>query len=275
MNQYFVSPYRTEGVYINATPTADGMAMGVTVTGEAFESSSKPKKAQKIEKLKHRLELGVGTNFADSSAQAGAAEFLTQDELIDEAQPFSYVNYQYQLGGGDFLEAEFLPSETRRRGVVAKDFTVDGVDYRVGDEVLTAYRHWVLGGNVYKGLSLTDNLQFDVGLGLYVHMIGLDVDVDDGGGRYANEEDWKALPAGTAKLNWNMTQNFSLQTNVQYQGWENDSYFLAEAGVRYQLNKAWDLGIKYAYTRTELDQKDSFFYDYDSSSVVLTFANRF
>lgn len=273
MNQYFVSPYRTEGVYINATPTADGMAMGVTVTGEAFEST-KPK-AQKLEKLKHRLELGIGANFADSSAQAGAAEFLTNDELIDEAQPFSYVNYQYELGGGDFIEAEFLPSETRRRGVVAKDFTVDGVEYRVGDEVLTAFRHWVLGGNVYKGLSLTDSLQLDIGLGLYVHLIGLDVDLDDGGGRYSDDEDWKALPAGTAKLNWNMSESFSLQTNLQYQTWESDSHLVAEAGIRYQLNKAWDIGVKYSYTQTELDQKTSFLYDYDSSSVVLTFANRF
>lgn len=272
MNQLIVSPYRTEGVYLNATPTADGFAVGVTVTGEAFEHKSR-KSAPKKQQLNHKIELGIGTNLADSSAQAGAAEYLTKDELIDEYQPFSYVNYQYQLGGGDLFELEFTPTETRRRGEVARNFTLDDVPFYSGEKVLTAYRHWMLGSNIYKGLKLSDSVKLDIGLGLYLHMIELDIDLDEGG-KYAGEDHWRAMPAATAKLSWKMSDSFSAITHVQYQGWESDSYLLAEAGVTYHFNKAWEMGFKYSYAETELDNTE-FMTAYNSDNLVLTFVNRF
>ncbi len=273
MNQFFTSPYRKDGIYINAQPTADGFALGVTVTDEVLKHSNKHS-SQPLNKLKHRLELGVGVNLADSSAQAGASEYLSKDELIDEYQPFSYINYQYQLGGGDSYELEFLPTETRRRGTVANDFTIDGVPYKAGEEVLTAFRHWMLGSNIYKGLQLSNSVKLDVGLGLYLHMIELDVDLDNGGGKYANEDHWRAMPAATAKLSWSLSEDVSAVSNVQYQNWEGDSYILAEAGLRYHFNEAWDVGMKYSYTETELDNS-KFLASYDSQNIVLTFANRF
>ncbi|MDR8525312.1 phosphatase PAP2 family protein [Shewanella fidelis] len=273
MNQLFVSPHKVDGVYFNAQPTADGFAVGVTVTDEVLKTQHKSK-AQKIVDLKHKLELGIGTNIADSSAQAGAKDYLVRDELIDEYQPFSYVNYQYQLGGGDLIELEFTPTETRRRGTVAQDFTLDGETFEAGSEVLTAFRHWMLGGNIYKGLQVNDAVKLDVGLGLYLHMIELDVDLDENGGQYASEDHWRAMPAATAKLSWRLTEGFSAITNLQYQGWESDNYLLAEAGVKYEFNDAWEMGFKYSYTETELDNTE-FVANYDSQNLVLTFSNRF
>ncbi|CAG23810.1 phosphatase PAP2 family protein [Photobacterium profundum] len=276
MNQYFVSPYNTDGVYFNAQSTSDGVALGVTITNDALEGNTKTRKSNQFvtTDLRHRIELGIGTNLADSSASAGAADFLDDSDTIDKYQPFSYVNYQYRLESDDYFELEFLPSETRRRGTVTQPFTNDGVAYDKGDEVYTAFRHWMLGSNIYKGIKVTDNFIVDFGLGLYVHMVALDVDNATGGGKYSKTEYWKAMPSGTVKGQYYLTKSVSVIGKAQYHGWESDSYVYGEAGVNYQINSAWDVGIKYGYSQTDLDNT-KFKASYESNNMMLTFSNRF
>lgn len=276
MNQYFVSPYRTDGVYFNAQPTGDGIALGMTITNEAFGPNKAKKDSYQVKAtdLRHRLELGVGFNITDSSAKAGATEYLSGTETIDQYQPFSYVNYQYALQGDDLFELEFLPSETRRCGAVTQAFTQKGVTYQKGEEVLASLRHWMLGSNVYKGLQVSDDFDVDVGLGMYVHMVSLDIDKDDGGGKYSTQEHWRLLPSATIKGQYHFNDSFSALAKAQYQGWASDSFMVAEAGINYQINPAWDVGLKYSYSETDLDS-DTFKKSYDSKNIVLTFFNRF
>jgi len=276
MNQYFVSPYQADGVYFNAQPTGDGVALGITITNDAFGPNTTKKSSYQVKTtdLRHRVELGMGFNITDSSAKAGAKEYLSATETIDKYQPFSYVNYQYALQGDDLFELEFLPSETRRRGAVTQAFTQNGVTYNKGEEVLTSFRHWMLGSNLYKGLQVSDDFNVEVGLGMYVHMVTLDIDKDDGGGKYSTQDQWGLLPSATVKGQYHFNDSFSALAKAQYQGWSDDSYIVAEAGINYQINPAWDVGLKYSYSETDLEN-DKFKASYDSKNIALTFSNRF
>ncbi|WP_261857916.1 phosphatase PAP2 family protein [Photobacterium sanguinicancri] len=276
VNQYFVSPYRTEGVYFSAQPTQDGIAVGVTLTDAAFEDKSRDRASYQLSSIdyKNRIELGIGVNLADSSGQFGATEFLSNSELIDEYQPFSYINYQRKLANNNSFEFEFIPSETRRRGNASQPFTVDGVTYEPGDgQLFTAFRHWTLGSSAYKGYKINEKFDVNFGLGLYVHWISVDVDKNEGG-KYSTADSWRVLPNLAVKTQYKFTDEISVLAKAQYQFWEGDAYAVAEAGLQYQINPAWDAGLKYSYTNTELDNS-TFKANYDSQSIVLTFANRF
>lgn len=276
MNQYFVSPYHVEGIYLSAQPTSDGVAVGVTITNDAFNAERTYKNATQlgVSELKHRIELGVGGIFSDSSAQAGAEIFLSQTELIDEFQPFAYVNYGYELENNNQFELEFSPNETRRRGKVSKTMTMDGETFEAGDEVYTAFRHWMLGTSVYKGLEVNEQLNIDIGLGVYVHRFGFDIANEEDENRSASKEHWRVMPSATIKAQYFFNKEISTLAKMQYQGWEGDSYFASEIGLNYQINPAWDVGVKYGYSETTLDNT-SFNSSYDGETVILTFANRF
>lgn len=275
INQFFVSPYQMDGVRFNAQKTSDGFAVGVTVSNDAFDQENDGNKIKVLKKpLKHRFELGIGSNLSDSSGQAFADQFLQSTDTVDEYQPFAYINYQYSLANYNELEIEFLPSETRRSGEVKEAFTVDGHTFNPGDEVFTAYQHWMLGSNVYKGFESMSGFDFKVGLGMYVHRFGFvaeDANTDDS---TLSDEHWIAMVSGTAKGSYAITSNFSVLAKLQYQFWEDDSYLLAEAGINYAINRAWDVGVKYGYSETKLENA-VFNSTYDADLLTLTFANRF
>ncbi len=247
MNQYFVSPYHVEGIYLSAQPTSDGVAVGVTITNDAFNAERTYKNSTQlgISELKHRIELGVGGIFSDSSVQEGAETFLSQTELIDEFQPFAYVNYGYELENNNQFELEFSPNETRRRGKVSKTMTMDGETFEAGDDVYTAFRHWMLGSSVYKGLEVNEQLNIDIGLGMYAHRFGFDIVNEKSENRSASKEHWRVMPSATIKAQYFFNKEISTLAKMQYQGWEGDSYFA------------------------------SYNSSYDGETVMLTFANRF
>ncbi len=276
MNQYFVSPYRTDGVYFNAQPMQDGLALGVTVTNDVFDPHNRSDNSEtsSASPLKHRLELGIGTNFTDSSDSSGATKYVQDSEVIDKFQPFAYINYSYQLPNSNSMELEFSPNETRRRGIVNEDFTLNNETFNKNEQVFTAFRHWMLGSHIYKGIEVSNDFNLDIGLGLYLHMYGLDVALDKDKGKSASEEHWRAMPSISAKGQYFITNQLSAIGKTQYQNWEGDSFFYAEAGLNYQLNPAWDIGLKYGYSETGLDNS-VFTTQYDAKTLMLTFANRF
>ncbi|MEH6452575.1 MAG: phosphatase PAP2 family protein [Psychromonas sp.] len=275
INQFFVSPYQMEGVQFNAQKTDGGFAINVNVSNDAFDQEREVNKIQVFAKpLKHRIELGIGSNLSDSSGEAFADRYLDISDAVDEYQPFAYVNYQLSLENNNQLEIEFLPSETRRTGVVKEAFTVDGYTFNPGDEVLTAYQHWMLGSNVYKGFNSMNGFDFKVGLGMYVHRISFVAEDANTNDDTLSEEDWKAMVAGTVKGSYAITKKFSLLAKLQYHFWEDDSYQFAEAGINYAINSEWDIGLMYGYSETKL--KDSVFNtEYSAELLTFTFANRF
>ncbi|MEH6454056.1 MAG: phosphatase PAP2 family protein [Psychromonas sp.] len=275
VNQFFVSPYQAEGVKFSAEKTDDGYAVGVRVSNDAFDQERDKSNVTVFQKkLKHRFELGIGANLSDSSGQVFADRYLETTDVVDESQPFAYINYQYTLENFNELEIEFLPFETRRTGVVKEAFVVDGYTFNPGDEVYTAYQHAMLGSNVYKGFKPIYGFDYKVGLGMYVHRVGLvaeDANKDDS---TVEEDHWRAMVSGTAKGNYSITDDFSLLAKFQYHFWEDDTYMLAEAGINYAINHEWDVGFKYGYSESKFKDAN-FSAEYDADTLVLTFANRF
>ncbi|PMK02142.1 phosphatase PAP2 family protein [Vibrio sp. 10N.261.55.A7] len=275
VNQYFVSPYHVPGVSFNAAKTEDGLSIGVTLTGEAFDNEREQQKAKPVEKpLKHRFEFGVGANLADSSGELFANEYLSNSTIVDDIQPFAYVKYQYEIADHQSLEIEFSPNETRRTGTVAKAFDVDGNTFNSGEEVYTAYQHWMLGANLYKGFDTINKFDFKVGMGLYAHRFGFVAEKANVEDSTASEEYWRLMPSFTLKGAYSITDQLSAVANTQYQVWSGDNYFLAEAGVNYQINRAWEVGMKYGYSQTQL-KNNIFNSKYSGDLVTLNFVNRF
>lgn len=276
-NQYFVSPHRADGVYFNAMPTADGFAVGMTVTNQAFEpTGGKGSRAvmQHQGAKKNRFELGMGFNLADSAGHFGARSYLEGTGAVDKYQPFAYINYQRDLENGNFLELEFNPNETRRRGEVSRNFSLDGHEYKTGEDVYAQFRHWMLGASLYKNVYDGDALKLDVGLGGYLHMVSVGVDKEQGG-QYADSTTWSFLPSLTAQARYMLTDDLYLSGSGQAQYWDDNSYFNVDAGVGYQLSPNWEAGLKYTYIKSKLDNNLVDKTNYDGRSIVLSISTRF
>lgn len=272
INQLIVSPYKTEGVYLSAQPMKNGFALGISVTDKALTASSKPKLSNK--KYNHQLELGVGFNFTDSSSQVVSSKYITKDTSIDKYQPFSYINYQYQLGAGDSYEVEFFPSETRRQARVNQDFIFDKVQFNQDEHLLLAFRHWILGNSLYKGMQLAEAIKLDLGLGLYLHMLEVDIDSLSVKDKSRSQTYWKLLPSVTSKFLYRPVKDISIISNIEYQAWGKEKYYSAEAGINYHFNEMWKVGLKYIFSHTKL-KNHKFNTQYNSNNLVLTFTNKF
>ncbi|PSU44747.1 hypothetical protein C9J12_25970 [Photobacterium frigidiphilum] len=75
-------------------------------------------------------------------------------------------------------------------------------------------------------------------------------DNDTGGGKYATEDHWRAMPNLSVRGRYSFTEKVSLPIKTQYQWWDNDNYLYAEVGINYKLNPAWDIGLMYGYSDT-------------------------
>ncbi|RJG50510.1 phosphatase PAP2 family protein [Motilimonas pumila] len=272
VNQYFTSAHQVEGMYLNATTTGDGAALGVTLTNEFFDAEDKAKGfTQKTTVQNQRFELGIGFNFADSFGQIGAADIMPSSAPVDKFQPFSYANYQYQFDDKAMLEIEFSPNETRRAGSLNKSVSFKGKDYRNDQEVYAAFRQWSLGATYNMPLFQGDELTVMGGIGASAYYVGFEIDRKDGGNHYA-EDFMRVLPAANLRTQYEVTEHLDLLAKAQVQGWNGDHVLQAEAGLAYHINRDWEVGLKYAYSNSKWKKHNI---KYDSQSVVLTIANHF
>lgn len=268
MNQYLIAPYDKEGVTLSMAPTDGGLSLGVRISNEFFSKQAKPAYEKRVAALEgHRFELNVGFTLDDSLAK----ENVPSNTLIDEYQPFAAVNYTYQLNNNSQLEIDFAPNETRRRGESTTNFEFDGTSYFQGEDIYVAFRQWHLLTNYYRHFDVTDAVKMSVGAGLAAYFIETEIDLEDGG-KYASDNAVKLLPNATVNVNVLLTKKLHLVGKVQYQLWDDDSVTSFEAGTLYDLNKEWDIGVKYLKQYSDW-QSQSF--DYESDSVILTIANRF
>ncbi|MEZ8824693.1 phosphatase PAP2 family protein [Vibrio amylolyticus] len=268
VNQYLISPLNSEDMMMMAMPTRDGFALGMSFTNDFFVKQSKQAYQVRTSKnLKHRFEFDIGVNLEDSLAKAG----LPGDQLVDEHQPFAAVNYTYQLSDDKELEVAFSPNETRRRGIAKNDFSYQGANYNKGEGIYLAFRQWSLGANYYHKMQLSDDLQVSAGVGMTAYLLDLETDLENGG-KHARNSDVKALPGVVAKVDYEIADDLHLVAKVQHKQWQSDRVSDVEAGVRYDLNREWDIGIAYQTQKADWKSKSLV---YDTQTVAFTIANRF
>ncbi len=268
VNQYLISPFNSENMMMTAMPTEDGFALGVSISNGFFSKQSKQAYQQRtLGDLNHRFELAIGSNQEDSLGKAG----LPGDNLVDEHQPYSALNYTYQMDNNKELEIDFAPNETRRRGEAKQNFSFQGQNYNKGEDIYLAFRQWSLGASYYHQMQLTENLKVSAGAGITTYLLDLETDLENGG-KHARESDLKALPGLNAKVDFEILKDLHLIGKAHYQQWQSDKVSYAEAGVRYELNKEWDIGLKYQSQHADWKSKSL---TYNTNSVALTIANRF
>ncbi|MGR5151626.1 phosphatase PAP2 family protein [Photobacterium swingsii] len=276
VNQYFVSPYFDENIQVSSMAVDGGVGVNIQINNAAFDTERTERGVQPVLPTRYdsRFELGLGGHTTDGGALVAGQGFTEAPEFDREFKPFVYMNYQHALSNNNHAEIYLNSTDSRERGVIAADQKLGKNEYKQGQEVLTNFQHIKLGGTVYKGYQLVDALHIDLGLGMYYHLLSLQMDDDKNGGNYAKEDSWRLMPNLAMKLDYEVTDNLSLVAKGQYQKWSTDSYMEAEGGVNYKLNKQWDMGIKYVYADSSFSNS-AFNAVYDSQAFALTFANRF
>lgn len=272
VNQYFTTAKPVDGLYINATTTHDGAAIGVSLSNDFFDSKEDILDyTQTPTQKKQRFDLGVGFNFSDTIAQVGANEIMAGSKPVDKFQPFAYANYLYSYDADSQLELDLSPNETRRAGIVSSPFSLKGKAYSKGDEVYTAFRQWSIGANYYKRFYDNDKLNVYAGLGASAYYVGLEVDRFNGG-QYASDDFMRILPSASIKANYALTEHLSLLGKAQYQGLNGDQVIQMEAGIAYRINDDWEVGVKYAHSDAKWNKQNI---KYASDSVVFNFVSYF
>ncbi|CAM4394101.1 phosphatase PAP2 family protein [Vibrio agarivorans] len=268
VNQYLISPYASENMAFTAVPTKDGVSFGVSLANEFFSKQQRSAYEQRTSgPLNHRLELDIGFNSVDSLKKAG----LPGDKLIDEAQPFASMTYTYQLQDDAFLEFTLSPNETRRYGQLTDSFEYNGKQYESGDDIYLAFRQWSVGGSYNQAFKLTDKLTASIGAGASGYLLELELDKQNGG-QHTKTSSVSVLPGINTHLDYEVIDDLHTFANVQYHRLKSDSVLVAEAGVSYDLNKEWDISVKYQHQDSNWKSQQI---DYTTKSVLLSIANRF
>lgn len=92
------------------------------------------------------------------------------------------------------------------------------------------------------------------------------------GGQHIQSSSLRLLPSINSKLDYEIIDDLHTFANVEYQHLKRDHVLLAEAGLSYDLNKEWDISVKYQHQDAKwADQQ----IDYKTRSVVFSIANRF
>ncbi|EKO3484705.1 phosphatase PAP2 family protein [Vibrio fluvialis] len=274
VNQFIVSPYSSEGVSTSIYPNDEGgLSVDVSIPLGAFDYDQNRAKGNGQLKAanRHRFELNIGFNMTDSLGEAGARDVLPDSQLVDDHQPFSFINYQYLLDTRSILEVELSPNETRRYGTVAGTLDVGGISYQDGDELYLAFKQWSIGSSYYHQYLLNDRLVLAAGLGLYAYWVELESDYLTGG-RYAQEEGVEILPSLTGKLGYRLAGNLSATGMARYQLMAGNYVTQLEAGFIYRFNSDWEMGLKYGYSKSKWSNTNI---EYDTDSIILNIANRF
>ncbi|GEA49414.1 hypothetical protein VIN01S_02180 [Vibrio inusitatus NBRC 102082] len=268
VNQYLISPYQSKNMAFSATPTKDGVQLGASFTNDFFTKQSRKAYEQRTSKpQKHRFELDIGFNMTDSFKKAG----LPGDKLVDENQPFASANYSYQLDKDSFLQFHLSPNETRRYGEMGSDTSYLGEQYKSGDDIYVAFRQWSVGGSYNQMFELTDDLTASLGVGASGYLLEVEMDKEKGG-QHIESSTLRLLPSINSKLDYEIVDDLHTFANVEYQHLKRDHVLLAEAGVSYDLNKEWDISVKYQHQDAKWASQQI---DYKTRSVVFSIANRF
>lgn len=278
VNQYFVSPYAADGVYMNAQQTEDGMALNVTITEEAFnkERTAKDKIQHIATPLYNKIEVGLGSHLNFFTEDLIANSHFSDTKQVDKLQPYTRITYSRELSNNDMLDFEFIPTELRVNGTAKETFKYQDTTYNKGESLVSEYRHYMLGGNVYKGYEPLDNFDVKFGLGFYAHHFGYEIANAEELGQHEKREYLRILPAMTARATYTLFDSLDLTGEYRYQVWGNNKHSTAKLGVNYQINRAWDMGLNYLASSTNLPTSTDFdAIGYDNSSVELVFSNRF
>ncbi|MBM7035602.1 phosphatase PAP2 family protein [Vibrio ulleungensis] len=268
VNQYIVSPFQPENVAFTAVPKEDGVSFGVSFANEFFAKQSRQAYEQRTSgPQNHRIELDIGFNLEDSLRKAG----LPGSTLVDEVQPFASLTYDYQINEDSFLEVNLSPNETRQYGQTEYSFDFEGNHYEAGEDVYLAFRQWSLGATYNRAFELTDNLTASLGAGAAGYILDFEIDKNNGG-KHSRVTEYRIMPTLNSHLDYEVVDDLHTFAHVQYQKLKSDSVLLAEAGVRYDLNKEWDVSVKYQHQDANWKSKQL---GYQSKSVVLSIANRF
>ncbi|AIW16697.1 phosphatase PAP2 family protein [Vibrio tubiashii] len=272
-NQFFVSEYTPEGVNLGVAPLKDGMMLNFSLTNDALNYDSKRQRSklntQKVRR--HSFTLDIGFNLHDSIGDIGASSALKGSSQVDEHQPFSNATYAYQLDKTSAIEVQLSPNETRRYGLATNDFMLGDKAYSKDDSLLVALRQWSIGASYLKSYQLIENVDFTAGVGLHAYYVELEVDRVNGGA-HSSLSSTPILPSVTAKLEYQLSQNWSAHARVDYQALDKDKVFSSEGGVTYQVNPEWDIDLKYSHTNNRWNSSAA---QYRSDSVVFAVTNHF
>ncbi len=246
VNQYLVSPFQSDTVSLLAAPTGDGIALGVSVSNEHFE---KPKKREKTTlykpELKHRFELNIGFNLEDSLGKAG----VPGDTLVDQSQPFGAANYTYTIDEDSHVQFELAPNETRRRGAATQAFSYGGQDYAKGEQGLVALKQCSAGVNYFRDYKINDQLDVSLGGSFNAHYLEGQVDLQDGV-KHSRKSKTVFMPGVIGKADYEVIDNLQLFGSAQYQQMSKDKIISADARLRYDLSKTWDVSLSMCTTIT-------------------------
>ncbi len=278
VNQYLVSPYSSKGVYLNAQQTDNGMLMNITVTEAAFnkERNLTDRIQTTPKSLHNKIEVGLGSHLTFLAEDLITNQYFNHANQVDKLQPYSRITYSRSLSNGNELEAEFIPTELRVTGTASQNFQYGESNYTKGESLLSEYKHYMLGTNLYKEYTPIENFSVKLGLGIYAHHFGYQVANANNHGQYEKRESLLFLPAITTKATYTLLDNLAINGVYRIQSWGKNNHNATKVGINFDINRTWDIGLSYIASSTDLENSSAFDQvSYNGNSIELVFSNRF
>lgn len=254
VNQFFVSPYDTDGLQISAIPQNGGVAIGVNVDNSYFDQVREVGSVRHNTNYKHRFQLGIGFSQYDTIASATLDD---DSHTVDETQIATEINYSYEIDKGRYFHLDVAPNEARS---VTTD---DG-------GLLTSLKDWSMVGTYRFNVFENNLLALDFSAGASAHYVSVEqVNSED---VYAESKGFSVLPTVNTVATVKLTEKLHWINKVQIEALSNDRVQLIETGLNYSLTPEWEVGGKYQSNDTKWRSHGL---EYKSEQVVLTIANHF
>ena len=226
-----------------------------------------------------RYEFNLGGSWHDKNVikvPSGSPNRLDFGEFNDLNEPAVYTSASLEWRGPRHHEVAllFLPYDIQDLGILSQNFTANGTTFLAGNETRTRYTsnevrlrwryRWCPGncGWVLKAGAFASLVDYRAEISQAgIREVGSSVVVNPG-------------VHGLAEYRFGPNDRWRMHFEQDFQWWPDEFAWETWAGIKYQINHSWDLGLGGRYTYREIDN-DDLFNEFSNIAAFLSFGYTF
>jgi membrane-associated phospholipid phosphatase len=252
-NWHFVTPQTGK---VSVLPTVGAAGVGI-------ELSVRPGRERTASAWTGERPRGPGYLFAFGPAgvvrnrvlskEPGATEFDLNDfEKRNDPVTTASANVLLPVGARGLVRLSYAPFEAKDFGSFSQGTNFGGETFDADAQIISGWRFHDLHGLYRYDLVAAEHWTVSLGAGLsffdsYVRL------EQQGGDTVATVSDNGVFPFGIAAVRWQVGGSFAVEGSAEGVKLGDEHLLAATAGVVYQLDRFWDLGLNYMYFSRKID----------------------
>ncbi len=186
------------------------------------------------------------------AAGAGGTQFDLNDlNRVDDPTHRSAAMLSYYFNEASRISLDFIPFESRDEGRFRDTVVFDGATFAPGQDILSQFRLYQ-GQAVYRhAFDLNDGFSLTVGAGLHLQQTTVTLVAADGTAAKVQEE--SLLPVIDGRVDYKISDAFSLFGTVNAGAWTDDYMFTGIVGVNWDFADRWRSSFGLGYSSRDMD----------------------